>query len=81
MSTAGPAAGLAEVEAVGGLEGYPLWHAARAELLVRLDRPDDAASAYAAALALPQNGTQLAHLRHRRDALDTGSARRPAVAG
>ena len=77
----GPAAGLAEVEAVRGLEGYPLWHAARAEFLVRLERPDDARTAYAAALALPQNGTQLAHLRHRRDALDTGSARRPAVAG
>ena len=50
----GPAAGLAAVDAVDELGGYPLWHAARAELLARLDRVDDADTAYAAALAIPR---------------------------
>jgi RNA polymerase sigma-70 factor (ECF subfamily) len=62
----GPAAGLAEVEAVADLEGYPLWHAARAELLGRLDRFAEADIAYAAALAIPQDDAQLTHLRRRR---------------
>ena len=63
---AGPAAGLAAVDAVDDLAGYPLWHAARAELLARLDRLDDADVAYAAALAIPQDDAQLTHLRRRR---------------
>ena len=46
--------------------GYPLWHAARAELLARLDRVDEADAAYAAALAIPQDDAQLTHLRRRR---------------
>ena len=62
----GPAAGLAAVDAVDELSGYPLWHAARAELLARLDRVDDADTAYAAALAIPQDDAQLTHLRRRR---------------
>ncbi|MBV9923237.1 MAG: RNA polymerase sigma factor, partial [Pseudonocardia sp.] len=66
---AGPAAGLAEVDAVGDLAGYPLWHAARAELLGRLDRFDEADAAYAAALAIPQDDAQLTHLRRRRAVL------------
>lgn len=49
--TAGPAAGLALVETLGDqLADYHLWHAARADLLRRLDRPDEAAAAYRAAL-------------------------------
>jgi RNA polymerase sigma-70 factor (ECF subfamily) len=63
---AGPAAGLAAVDAVDDLAGYPLWHAARAELLARLDRLVDADVAYAAALAIPQDDAQLTHLRRRR---------------
>ena len=62
----GPAAGLAAVDAVGELGGYPLWHAARAELLARLDRVDEADTAYRAALAIPQDDAQLTHLRRRR---------------
>jgi len=62
----GPAAGLAAVEAVRDLAGYPLWHAARAELLGRLDRLDEADAAYAAALAIPQDDAQLNHLGRRR---------------
>jgi len=62
----GPAAGLAEVEAVADLEGYPLWHAARGELLGRLGRLAEADIAYAAALVIPQDDAQLTHLRRRR---------------
>ena len=62
----GPAAGLAAVDAVGELSGYPLWHAARAELLARLNRVDEADTAYRAALAIPQDDAQLTHLRRRR---------------
>ncbi len=51
----GPAAGLAEMDVLadaGGLDDYHLLHSARADLLRRLDRPDEAASAYRRALAL-----------------------------
>jgi RNA polymerase sigma-70 factor, ECF subfamily len=61
----GAEAGLAAMEAVPGLDGYALFHAARAELLARLGRADEARTAYRAALALPQNDAQRAHL-HRR---------------
>jgi RNA polymerase sigma-70 factor (ECF subfamily) len=59
----GPATGLAAVEQVGGLAGYPLWHAARAELLRRLGRP--AAAAYRSALALGPNQAQRRRLEAR----------------
>ena len=62
----GPAAGLAAVDAVVDLDGYPLWHAARAELLARLERPAEARDAYAEAIAIPQDEAQLTHLRRRR---------------
>jgi RNA polymerase sigma-70 factor (ECF subfamily) len=62
---AGPAAGLAGVDAVGGLAGYPLWHAARAELLHRLGRPGEAVAAYRAALDLGPNQAQRRHLEAR----------------
>jgi len=58
----GPGAGLAEVEAVDGLSGYPLWHAARAELLHRLGRAEEAVAAYRSALALGANQAQRRHL-------------------
>jgi RNA polymerase sigma-70 factor (ECF subfamily) len=61
----GPAAGLAEVERVDGLAGYPLWHAARAELLHRLGRTGPAAAAYRSALALGPNRAQRRHLESR----------------
>lgn len=67
----GPAAGLAAVDAVADLEGYPLWHAARAELLARLGRSVEAKDAYVVACGLPQDQAQLAHLR-RRQALACG---------
>ena len=61
----GPAAGLAEVERVDGLAGYPLWHAARGELLHRLGRAGPAVAAYRAALALGPNQAQRRQLEAR----------------
>lgn len=49
----GPAAGLALVDGLADALGdYRLWHAARADLLRRLGRNDEATMAYEAALAL-----------------------------
>ena len=62
----GPAAGLALVDAIEGVTGYPWWHATRAELLRRLDRPAEAAEAYDRALALDLSAPQADHLRRRR---------------
>jgi RNA polymerase sigma-70 factor, ECF subfamily len=61
----GPAAGLAGVDEIGGLAGYPLWHAARAELLHRLGRSGEAVAAYRAALDLGPNQAQRRHLEAR----------------
>jgi RNA polymerase sigma factor (sigma-70 family) len=66
----GPAAGLALVDAIEGLDGYPWWHASRAELLHRLGRVDAARSAYESALALGMNEPQARHLRFRLAQLD-----------
>lgn len=68
----GPHAGLAEIDRLTGLGGYPLWHAARAELLARLGNRDGARTAYASALLLPQDTAQRAHLQRRLDALASG---------
>jgi len=52
----GPAAGLARMEALAEpLESYHLFHAARADLLARLGRNEEAAEAYRAALARAEN--------------------------
>lgn len=61
----GPAAGLALVEGIGDLAGYPWWHATRAELLRRLDRAPEARTAYEQALTLGINDPQTEHLRRR----------------
>ncbi|MDX6331758.1 MAG: polymerase sigma-70 factor, subfamily, partial [Streptomycetaceae bacterium] len=61
----GPAAGLALVDAICGLETYPWWHATRAELLHRTGRTDAAHAAYQRALALEMNEPQRDHLRRR----------------
>jgi RNA polymerase sigma-70 factor (ECF subfamily) len=66
----GPAAALAELDALSGLTGYPLWHATRAELLTRLERPDEARAAFTAALALPMPEGRRAHLAGRLALLD-----------
>ena len=54
----GPAIGLAEVDAVGGLSGYALWHATRAVLLRRLGRDGEADAADRTASSLPLNDAQ-----------------------
>jgi RNA polymerase sigma-70 factor (ECF subfamily) len=61
----GPGTGLALVDAIDGLSGYPWWHATRAELLQRLGRPAEARAAYEQALALGMNDPQAGHLRGR----------------
>jgi len=57
--------GLALVDGVQGLEGYHLKHAARADLLRRLDRRDESAEAYRAALALEMNDADRRFLERR----------------
>jgi RNA polymerase sigma-70 factor (ECF subfamily) len=69
---AGPAAGLAIMDrllAEGALDDYPYLHAGRADLLRRLARPDEAATAYEQALALTTNKAEKAFLAGRLDAL------------
>ncbi len=64
----GPAAGLALVERLEGdgvLADYHLLHAARADLLRRLGRRNDAASAYERAAALAKNGSERRFLERR----------------
>jgi RNA polymerase sigma-70 factor (ECF subfamily) len=52
----GPAAALAEIDALRDqLDGYRLWHAARADVLAALDRPADALAAAERALDLATN--------------------------
>ena len=62
--TAGPEAGLALIDRID-LPEYHLLHAARADLLRRLSRPDEAAEAYRAALALPMNDGERSFLQAR----------------
>ena len=61
----GPAAGLALMHAIEGLESYHLFHAARADLLRRSGRWEDAAEAYRRALALVTNAVELRYLETR----------------
>ncbi len=67
----GPAAGLDAIDGLrsAGLDGYYLFHAARADLLRRLGRGAEAAAAYAAARALTANPAEQAFLESRRAAL------------
>ncbi len=68
----GPEVALAEVDRLAeGLGGYPPFHATRAEMLRRLGRNGDAASAYDRAIALSGNAAQAAALVRRRDELTT----------
>ncbi len=62
----GPAAGLPLVDALAGeLAGYHLWHAARADLLRRLERRAEAAAAYRKALALAGSDPERRFLERR----------------
>ena len=53
------------------LDGYHLWHAARADALERLGRADEAAAAYDAALALATNRAEIELLTRQRASLVT----------
>lgn len=64
----GAAEGLRLVEEVGvsaALDGYYLYHAARADLLRRLSRKPEAVSAYKSALSLTANAVERRYLRRR----------------
>jgi len=69
----GPAAGLAAVDelrtSAGGLDGYYLFHAARADFLRRLGRDEEAAAAYDTARALTANPVEQAFLDAQRTAV------------
>jgi RNA polymerase sigma-70 factor (ECF subfamily) len=60
-----PGEGLALIDRIEGLDDYHLLHAARADLLRRLDRRDEAAGAYRRALALGPNPVERAFLERR----------------
>lgn len=66
--------GLALVEALDGLAAYPYAHAARADLLRRLGRLDEARTAYTTALALTTSAPERRFLERRREALGAGRA-------
>ncbi len=65
---AGPEAALALLADLD-LDGYYLFHAIQADLLRRTGRPDDAARAYAAAIARTDNSRERAFLERRRRSL------------
>jgi RNA polymerase sigma-70 factor (ECF subfamily) len=64
----GPEVALSIVDRLD-LAAYHPWHVARAELLRRLERDDEARAAYDRALELSGNESERAHLIRRRDGL------------
>lgn len=65
--TAGPQAALRELDSVAGpLSGYHLLHAARASMLERMGRPDDARAAYTRAIEVAPTEAEVALLSRRR---------------
>jgi len=69
-----PETGLARLDGLAAtppLAGYALYHAARGDLLMRLNRCDEARRAFAAALACPTNGAERDHLSRRLHAATT----------
>jgi RNA polymerase sigma-70 factor (ECF subfamily) len=72
----GPAAGLAALERLDDdqrLAGYPYLAAARADLLRRLGRLDEAADAYRVALGLASNAAERGFLARRLEAVTAGT--------
>jgi RNA polymerase sigma-70 factor (ECF subfamily) len=64
----GPAAALDVLDTLD-LDAYHLFHATRADLLRRLDRVDEAAAAYRAALERTESEVEIEFLQGRLDAL------------
>lgn len=63
--------GLARMDAIHDLDGYYLFHAARADLLRRLNRSDEATAAYQRAIALTANEVEREYLRRRLQTIQT----------
>jgi len=61
----GAAPGLAAIEDIAGLAGFHLWHAARADMLRRLERAAEASDAYRAALACQPSDPERRFLERR----------------
>ena len=61
----GPGDGLELIDRIEGLEEYVSFHAARADLLRRLEREGEAAAAYERALALAPDGPERRYLARR----------------
>jgi RNA polymerase sigma-70 factor (ECF subfamily) len=67
----GPQAGLDLIDEIEGLESYPQLHSARAELLRRLGRDEEARVAYERAIELSSNRVERSYLERRRAELRT----------
>ncbi|MEU0395174.1 RNA polymerase sigma factor [Streptomyces sp. NPDC006208] len=66
----GPATALGLVDGLGSaLDGFHVFHAVRADLLVRLGRRAEATTEYDAAIGCAGNAEEIAFLRRRRDGL------------
>jgi RNA polymerase sigma-70 factor (ECF subfamily) len=61
----GPEHGLELIDAIDGLDGYVSYHAARADLLRRLGRAEEARRAYERAVALAPEGPERTYLARR----------------
>jgi len=78
----GPAVGLAMIDglaATGALEAYPYLHAARADLLRRLDRWSEAAAAYRRAAELTANNAERAFLERRLAEVEAAASEPPGA--
>ena len=76
----GPAVGLAMIDGLaadGTLDDYPYLHAARADLLRRLDRLTEAGAAYRRAAGLTTNRAEHAFLERRLAEVERGGSARP----
>ncbi len=73
---AGPESALAIVDTLD-LPTYPLYHAVRADLLRRLDRPTEAAAAYETAISLTENTAERHFLQHRLASLPAAQDQEP----
>ena len=74
-----PEVGLAMMDGIaadGTLDDYPYLHAARADMLRRLERWTEAAAAYDRALELTSNGAERTFLEARRRAAVTSATSR-----
>jgi RNA polymerase sigma-70 factor, ECF subfamily len=72
----GPARGLTLIESAGEsgkLDNYYLYHGARADLLIRLNRFDEARSEYETALSLTTNRVEQNYLRRRLEETQTSA--------